>query len=348
MNDTSTSRPSGSNPAQESGSSASGRAVARQPTIGLALGGGGARGLAHILMLEVLDEMGVKPKVIAGTSIGAIFGAAYASGYTATQIRAHTEELLRSRFEILRQFFSARQEPLGRVMSVFQLRSALLNAEALVNIIMPPRLARDFEELSIPFSAIAADFYTQDQVVLSCGDLKSAVAASMALPVLFSPVLSDEHALMDGGLVNPLPFDVITGQCDVMVAINVSGAGRLTQERTPPKATEAVIGSLQILQNTIVREKLASRQPDVLIDVDVGHFQVLDFHKLEQVLHAAEPAKDLLRQKLERVLTAETLEAETVVEPAKPDNLAKKTPELEEPPPAKRARLAQRLLSNRP
>ena len=324
-----------SNVAPGSQQAGAGQAVARQPTIGLALGGGGARGLAHILMLEVLDEMGLKPTVITGTSIGAIFGAAYASGYSAAQIRAHAEELLRSRFEILRQFFSARQEPLGRVMSVFQMRSALLNAEALVNIIMPTRLARDFEELTIPFSAVAADYYTQDQIVLSQGDLKSAIAASMALPVLFSPVLSDEHALMDGGLVNPLPFDVISGKADIIVAINVSGAGRPPEDRTPPKATEALIGSLQILQHTIVREKLMSRRPDILIDVDVGRFHVLEFHKLEQVLHAAEPAKRELKHKLERVLSAETLDAVETVEPVK---------ELEEPPPAKRARLAQRLL----
>lgn len=312
-----------------------GQAVARQPTIGLALGGGGARGLAHILMLEVLDEMGIKPKVIVGTSIGAIFGAAYASGYSAAQIRAHAEELLRSRFDILRQFFSARQEPLGRVMNVFQLRSALLNPEALVNIIMPPRLARDFGELTIPFSAVAADFYTQEQVVLSEGDIRSAIAASMALPVLFSPVLTDEHALMDGGLVNPLPFDVIAGKADILVAINVSGAGRLPEDRTAPKATEALIGSLQILQHTIVREKLMSRRPDILIDVDVGQFHVLEFHKLEQVLHAAEPAKRELRHKLERVLSAETLEDVETVEVVE---------ELEEPPQVKRSRLAERLL----
>ena len=76
--------------------------VAR-PSIALALGGGGARGLAHILMLEVFDELGLKPQVIAGTSVGAIFGAAYASGLSARLIRAHTEEMLGRRFEIVRQ-----------------------------------------------------------------------------------------------------------------------------------------------------------------------------------------------------------------------------------------------------
>lgn len=316
-------------------------ALTRKPTIGLALGGGGARGLAHILMLEVLDEMGIKPAVIAGTSIGAIFGAAYASGYSAAAIRAHTEELLRSRFEILRQFFSARQEPLGRVLNVLQLRSALLNAEALLDIVMPPRVAKEFEDLAIPLRVVAADFYTQDQVVLSAGPTRRAIAASMALPALFAPVVTDEYALMDGGLVNPLPFDVISGQADIIIAINVSGAGRLPEDRTPPKAMESLVASLQILQHTIVREKLLSRKPDVLIDVDVGNFHVLEFHKLGKVLDAAAPAKRELRFKLERILSAETLETVD----AEPTLTAAPKAELEEP--ARRSRLAQRLLGKK-
>lgn len=308
-------------------------ALTRRPTIGLALGGGGARGLAHILMLELFDELGIRPKVIAGTSIGAVFGAAYASGYSAAAIRAHTEELLRSRFEILRQFFSARQEPLGRVLNVLQLRSALLNAESLLNIMMPPRLATQFEDLVIPLRVVAADFYTQDQVVLTSGALQPAIAASMALPALFAPVTSDEYALMDGGLVNPLPFDIISGQADIIVAINVSGAGRLPNDRAPPKAMESLVASLQILQHTIVREKLLSRKPDVLVDVDVGNFHVLEFHKLDKVLEAAAPAKQELRLKLERILSAETLET---------DDAPKA--ELEAPARDKRASLANRLL----
>src|SRR6476661_11298712 len=82
-----------------------------RPSIALALGGGGARGLAHILMLEVFDELGLKPQVIAGTSIGAVFGAAYASGLSARLIRAHTEETLSQRFGLTRYLLSARSEP---------------------------------------------------------------------------------------------------------------------------------------------------------------------------------------------------------------------------------------------
>lgn len=108
------------------------------PTIALALGGGGARGLAHILMLEVFDELGIRPKLIAGTSIGAIFGAAYASGLAASVIRGHTEETLRQRLDIVRQLFLARSEPVTRLLGVLPRRNALLKPEALLDLVMPP------------------------------------------------------------------------------------------------------------------------------------------------------------------------------------------------------------------
>lgn len=312
------------------------RDLTRAPRIGLALGGGGARGLAHILMLEVFDEMELRPQLIAGTSIGAIFGAAYASGYTAAQIRAHTEEILKSRLDILRQAFSARQEPLQRFMNVFQLRSSIFNAEALLDLIMPPRTAADFASLEIPLKVVASEFSEQKQIVLSEGPLLQAVAASMALPGLFTPVEVDGAILLDGGLVNPLPFDVLSDDIDVSVAINVTGAGRVAGEGTP-SAFEAIVTSLQILQQSIVREKVRARKPDILIDVEVGNFHVLEFHKLGKVLEAAAPAKARLRQQLERVLFAEPAD---VTDPAPP-------PKLKEPEPAKRARLAERLLGRR-
>ncbi len=112
---------------------------------------------------------------------------------------------------------------------------------------------------------------------------------------------------MDGGLVNPLPFDIIANDADIVVAIDVSGAGQLPSDRKPPSALEALIGSSQIFQNSIVREKLRSRQPDILIEVDVGAFHVLDFFKTEKIFEAATPAKEILKAKLSRILGAETL-----------------------------------------
>jgi NTE family protein len=281
---------------------------ATQPSIALALGGGGARGFAHILMLEVFDELGLRPKIIAGTSIGALFGAAYASGLSARLIRAHTEEVLGRRLGLARYLLSARSEPVFKLLNVLPLRSSLLEPTVLLDLMLPSKVARDFAHLTIPLKVVVTDFYAQEQLVLESGDLRSAVAASMALPALFTPVTRDNRVLMDGGLVNPLPFDVVSGEADVTVAIDVSGASLGPGKRLQPTAVAALMASSQILQRSIVREKLKARQPDIYVDVEVDEFHALEFHRFEQVLSAAGGAKDQLKRQLERVLASHTAE----------------------------------------
>ncbi|MFN3867530.1 MAG: patatin-like phospholipase family protein, partial [Hyphomicrobiaceae bacterium] len=290
-------------------------AITRRPRIGLALGGGGARGLAHIPVLEAFDELGVKPDVIAGTSIGAIFGAAYASGIPARAIRAHTQEVLTQRFSLVRDLFASRAQTMSRFFGIFGTRSALLDPASLLDVIMPPGLAETFDGLAIPLRIVATDFYQQEPYVFSGGPLRRAIAASMALPVIFQPVVVDGHALIDGGLANPLPFDLIAGDADIIVAIDVSGAPVPSERRNHPSALEALFASAFIFERTIVREKLKSVQPDIYIEGGTSHFQVLDFLRLNEVLAAAEPAKQKLKVQLERILASETLPL-VEVEPA--------------------------------
>lgn len=282
-------------------------ALTRQPTVALALGGGGARGLAHIPILEVLDERGIRPKIIAGTSIGAIIGAAYASGIPAKFIAAHTEMVLRQRFDLVRQIFSARALPVQRILNLIQLKSAVLKPDVLLDLLMPPRVARNFADLVIPMKIITTDIHTYQGVVFEHGSLLPAVAASMALPALFTPVAHDGKLLLDGGLVNPLPFDLIEGYADITIAIDVSGAAGIPDELKFPTPFEALVTSSQILQHTIVREKLKFSQPDIYIDMPVSQFGVLEFHKFREIMKAAEPAKDVLRRQLDRVMGAHTL-----------------------------------------
>jgi NTE family protein len=283
-----------------------------RPTIALALGGGGARGLAHILMLEVFDELGIRPKVIAGTSIGAVFGAAYASGMSAALIRAHAEEALGQRFDIIRQLLSARAEPVLKFLNFLPIRSSVLNGEVLLERMLPSAVARDFAELEIPLKIVATDYYAQDQTVFTEGSLRTAVAASVALPTLFTPITVDDRLLMDGGLVNPLPFDLLLGEADLTVAVDVSGAPILPSKRTHPSAFAALVASSQIMQRTIIRQKLKVQQPDIYIDVEVDEYYVLDFHRFKQILAAAAPAKEQLRRQLDRVLASQTLEGDGV------------------------------------
>ncbi len=279
-----------------------------RPTIALALGGGGARGLAHILMLEVFDELGIKPQIIAGTSIGAVLGAAYASGLSARLIRAHTEETLSQRFDVFRQLLSARSDPVLKILNFLPIRSALLKPETLLDFLLPSKVARDFAHLEIPLKVVTTDYYAQEQRIISQGLLRPAIAASIALPALFTPVSLEGRLLMDGGLTNPLPFDVVDGEADLTVAIDVSGAPTPPGKRDHPSVFAALMASTQILQRTILREKLRSRQPDIYIDVEVDEFYVLDFHRFKQVLTAAAPAKAQLKRQLARVLASHTAE----------------------------------------
>jgi len=297
--------------------------VAR-PSIALALGGGGARGLAHILMLEVFDELGLKPKIIAGTSIGALFGAAYASGLPAALIRAHAEQILSQRLDIARLLFAARAEPIMKFFNVLPVRFALLQPEQLLESVLPSRVARDFAHLQIPLRVVATDFYAQEQVILSEGPVRAAVAASMALPAIFAPVVREGRLLMDGGLVNPLPFDIIRAQADITVAIDVSGASTGPGKHPQPSAFSALMSSSQILQRSIVREKLKLEQPDIYIDVEVDEFHVLQFHRFKAVLEAALPAKDKLRRQLLRVLASQTAETLPAQAPAEAERTGRK------------------------
>lgn len=286
----------------------------RQPTIALALGGGGARGLAHILILEAFDEMGLRPKIIAGVSIGAIFGAAYASGLSGKEIRAHATEVLKKRFDLVRDLFSARVRVERRFWRPLSIGSAFLAPDTLLDIILPTRIARDFAHLDIPLKIVASDFYAQDPVIFSSGPLRQAIAASIALPVIFEPVLVEGRVLIDGGLVNPLPFDIVAGEADLTVAIDVSGAPMPRVGRKKPKAWEALFSSSLIFERTIIKEKLRSRQPDVYIDAGTSRYQVLDFLKIDEILAAAAPAKERFKAQLARVLEAETLEAVEAIE----------------------------------
>ena len=277
------------------------------PSIALALGGGGARGLAHILALEVLDELGLRPTVIAGTSIGALMGAIYALGMPGYRIRALVEETLGNRLDLVRQLFAARSDPVQKVLRLLPLRSSLLNPQALLDLLAPELGERHFSDLSIPLKVVATDLRQREAVVIEHGVLKPAVAASIAIPLLFTPVTLGERTLVDGGLVNPLPFDLIAGSADVTIAIDVSGAAKQADDDTRFTAMDVMMQSLQILEKSITRQKLNYQRPDIYIDVDLDGFGALEFWRPRQILEAAAPVKDTLRRQLQRMLGSETV-----------------------------------------
>lgn len=273
-----------------------------RPRIGLALGAGGANGLAHILMLEVLDEMGIKPDRISGSSIGAIIGALYAAGMGGKQIR-----------QLVEQFIISPGEPLlEKLVSKDALRwvdfieielgnGGILSSEGFIAFLYDTLKPTTFEQLQIPLKVVAADLWSREQVVLQSGELLPAVKASMALPGVFQPVVRNERVLVDGGTVNPVPYDLLMDECDLVIAIDVSG------ERTPPEEPAAdyfatVFNSAKVMQQAVMSEKLRHQKPAIYIKPRIVDIRALEFYRAEEVFTMAAPARQELKQRLSRLL----------------------------------------------
>ncbi len=275
-------------------------AVDGERRFGLALGGGGARGLAHIPMLEALDELGIVPRIIAGTSIGSLIGAAYASGMSGADIRRYCQELFQGRTEILKRLFSHWNGDGGEADSLGN--GSIFAAENILGALLPETLRGSFETLKIPLIAVATDFYQQSQLCLDKGPLIPAIAASCALPGIIRPIELGGRVLIDGGFVNPVPFDLIEGHADIIAAIDVS-AGPQQSRGKMPSLIEAVIGANQITLRSVLREKLKSSAPHILIRPNIGHFRVLEFYKIGEIFAAAETSKDEFKRVCEQAFS---------------------------------------------
>ena len=269
--------------------------------IGVALGGGGAKGLAHIPILEVLDELGVRPARIAGTSIGAIIGALYASGRSAREMRKETRELTRTP-QGLKELISAKQLPGWLDFIGVELgRNSLLNVDRFLSTLGAVIDAETFEQLPIPLSVVAADFWARREIVLDRGPIIPAVAASFAIPGIFKPVILEDRVLVDGGCVNPVPYDLLQDDCDVVVAIDVSGR-RSTGEDLMPSYSETLFNTFQIAEQTILSEKIKARPPTILVRPQIEGVRVLEFHKVDQIYEQAAPEQEQLRAELEALI----------------------------------------------
>src|SRR5262245_7548199 len=157
-------------------------------SVALALGGGGARGLAHIVVAEALDEMGVKPVAIAGTSIGAVIGAGYAAGMTGREMRRYAIDIAHNRAGIMRRMMRSRAGRLSDLFGGGFGDATRLDAELLCEQFLPESLPKDFAGLEIPLIVVASDLYHRREVVFAEGPLRRALAASIALPTIMRPV----------------------------------------------------------------------------------------------------------------------------------------------------------------
>ena len=267
----------------------------------LALGAGGARGLAHIAVFEALDELGVRPVAIAGSSIGAMAGAVYAAGMSGKAIRRYVIDLAHNRAEVWRRLMLARAGTIGDMFGGDFTAAMRLDAEKIVGQFLPDLVPDDFGALGIPLAVVASDLYGRREVAFGTGPLKPALAASIALPTIMRPVMLGERVLIDGGATNPLPFDLLGGRADVIVAVDISGPPA-DDKKGVPNAIESLYASVQVMTSSIINEKLKHEAPDLLVQPNVGTFRTLDFFQASAILRVAEAAKTDMKAKLEALL----------------------------------------------
>lgn len=246
------------------------------PRIGLALGGGGARGIAHIPYIQALDALGLKPHIISGTSIGAIVGGLYASGMSGQGL----EKLLKSMgFKELTQLVD---------LALLSDR-ALIKGKGIEDFLQEQIGTSRFEDLDIPLKIVATDFWNRTPVVFQSGELITAIRASISLPAVFEPVTHEGRVLVDGGALNPVPYDIIRDECDILIAIDVNGTRAPSGEGKLPRMFDNIMGTFETMQTSIEYYKQLASPPDLLIRPPLVNIGVLEFHKLETILKHAQP-----------------------------------------------------------
>ena len=268
------------------------------PKVGIALGAGGAKGIAHIPMLEALDELGITPHRVAGSSIGAVIGSLYASGLSARRIKEKVAQLAITKQDTAHTVLS--DHKIGKWMEMIDAdfrHSGLLKSASVVTGLYEDQVVPTFEELTIPLTVVATDFWERRAVVLESGPLQPAVQASMALPGVFTPVELGGRVLIDGGTVNPLPFDLLKDSCDIVIAVDTN-SGSPTETGTVPGYFDTLFGSVQILQQAIVERELRAGPPDIYVKPDLLRFRTLQFYKADAIYEQAQPAKEQLKREL--------------------------------------------------
>jgi NTE family protein len=272
------------------------------PRIGVALGGGSARGLTHIPYIEAMDELGLRPSVISGTSIGALIGSGWAAGMTGKELREHSYEVLGTLRTIATKLWSTQIKGVGGLI-----RNGLslqLDASHVVDAFTPPSFPHEFSELKTPLYVVATDFQSWHQVVFNSGPLRPAIAASISLPSLFKPVTYGNHILVDGAVVNPLPLDQADIGTDFLIAIDVNGDPSAGISKTDHRPLDVWFGSAQIMMHSLIAHSLAAYPPDIYIRPRVASFGAMEFWKVREMLTHVEAEKDRFKHILSRKIEA--------------------------------------------
>lgn len=267
--------------------------------MGLTLGGGGVRGLAHVPILEALDDLGIRPDIISGTSVGAIIGALYASGMSGKEIREHIYRYLILKDDTWRDIV-AKKSDLLKWVSAFSgglSRGGFIKTQRFIEYLFSEIRKSTFEELEIPLLVVAAEYWTAEEVVFETGDLLPALQASMAVSGVFAPVSIAGKVLIDGGVVNLVPYDHLLERADFTIAVDVSKV-RNGGHHKIPGALESVFGAFNIMQASALAEKMKHKKPDIYIQTEIQDVRMFEFGKAADIFLQTQPAVDMLRKKL--------------------------------------------------
>jgi NTE family protein len=273
------------------------------PTIGLALGGGGARGLSHIVVLDAFEALGLRPRIIAGTSMGALIGTAFAAGLCAKDIRAHVLRDLRNRRVLLGRLLEARVGRFADLLTRGLGNPVLIDAERALPLFWPGPIPARFEDLSLDVAIVATDFHAREAIVLRSGTLPDALAASAAVPGLVRPIRREGRLLVDGGAVNPLPYDLLFDEVDLVIGCDVS-PGRTEWADDDPQAFAVMLGAAQIMQCALTARMLEARPPHLLIRPPVERFRLLDFFYAARIMEAADTCFETVKRDIANAVEA--------------------------------------------
>lgn len=272
------------------------------PTVAVAFGGGGARGLAHIHVIDALDELGIRPVAISGASIGAIMGTGMAAGMTGDAIREHALMTVGNKTAVVSRIWGLRPQTVRDAVAK-GIRIGQFNLERILKAFLPADLPDRFEDLPIPMNVITTDYYGQNEVVINEGALFPALAASSSIPAVFMPVRLDGRVMIDGGISNPVPYECLMDVADIVIGVDVVGAPEGDGTHIPNRM-ESIFGSGQLMMQTAISLKLKLRPPHIFLRPSVGRTGVMDFLKAREVLAMSAGVKDELKRALEQEFEA--------------------------------------------
>lgn len=261
--------------------------------VGLALGGGGARGVAHIAYLKALEEMGITPSIISGTSSGSMVGALYAGGMKPDAMYALLENL-----------FSKKKSSGNSMSKIDKLPKSLVSSfvRKYLYRVLPKHC---FEELDIPLKVVATNFNTLKERIFTDGDILNAVMGSIAFPSFFLPQPADGQFYMDGGATNIVPFDIIRDDCDILIAIDVS---LVRPNKLKPSIKNSQHATWAATQEALILLKLANCAVEVFERPSFDNVATMEFHKYKYVYDRAMEQIPIFKQKLEKILKGECIQ----------------------------------------